>query len=125
MMSQDESLPQLVLRMEQAITRLETIVHGNEALGVTGMRKEIEDNRLSMGVIEHEMSMLRQTRPNVLSWIGGYVAFTLTFWLAIKEVREMLHVDWYLAALLGPLALLLALLLFLIGFGWVRLGRGA
>lgn len=124
-MSQEESLPQLVLRMEQAITRLETIVNGNEALGVTGIRKELENIDLRITDIERDVHVLRQTRPNVLSWLVGYVAFTLTFWLAIKEVREMLHVDWYLAALLGPLALLLALLFFLIGFGWVRLGRGA
>ena len=125
MMSQDESLPQLILRMEQAITRLETIVNGNEALGVLGVRKELEHTGVRISVVERDVQTLRQTRPNVLSWVGGYAAFTLVFWLAIKEVREMLHVDWYLAALLGPLAMLLALLLFLIGFGWIRLGRGA
>ncbi len=113
-MDRDETLVEIVNRLEKATTRLETLIDGNADLGLPGLATEVRKLRDDVDNLQEK------TRVSLWQWLGGYVLFVLAFGLTIKEIRDFLELSPIAALLGGGILIGLAALLFVSGLGWMK-----
>jgi hypothetical protein len=114
MMEREETLVEIVSRLEKATGRLETLIDGNAMLGMPGMMAEMR--RLRCDVDE-----LRSRQISLWQWVTGYTLFVLSFGLiAIDELQMTLELSRTAAFIGGGFMLILACGFFLSGLGWIR-----
>ncbi|MFZ1769135.1 MAG: hypothetical protein WAU00_08060 [Caldilinea sp.] len=113
-MERDETLVEIVTRLERATNRLEILIVGNVELGLPGMAVEVR--RLRADVDE-----MRSRQVSLWQWVAGYVAFVISFGLiAIDELQRLLELSKTAAFVGGGMLLILAATLFLSGLGWIK-----
>ena len=112
-MDREETLVELVERMEKAVNRLERLVYGDAELGAVGLTERVSK-------LERQVGDLTQREPVPALWSVGFVLFVLAFGLAIKEARDLVGLTLLPAFGLGALLIGLSMLFFYAGLGWVR-----
>ncbi len=112
-MDREETLVELVERMEKAVNRLERLVYGDAELGAVGLNERVSK-------LEGQMADLTQREPVPALWSVGFLLFVLAFGLAIKEARDLVGLAPLPAFGLGALLIGLSMLFFYAGLGWVR-----
>lgn len=112
-MDRQETLVELVDRMERAVLRLERIVHGDSELGTLGLNERV--NRL-----ERDVSEMRLREPAPFWWAVGFAVFVLAFGFLISDFRVMLHLPAHVGVGMSFILLAMSVVFFFAGFGWLR-----
>lgn len=113
-MDRDETLVEIVSRLEKATTRLETLIDGNAALGLPGMASEVRRLRT-------EVDNLTNQSVSMWQWIVGYVLFVAGMLIiSVDKFHEILELSFVAALSGGVVLLVLAGVMFLSGLGWLK-----
>lgn len=115
-MGGDETLVDIVERMERAVRRLETLVDGDPDIPVLGLKQQLQQLRV-------EVDELKATRPNVPLWILGFATFVMAFAMADDDFRRLAELTTPVAWAIGTILLVVSCVLLMSGFGWVRWTR--
>jgi hypothetical protein len=120
-----ENILEAVDRIEIAVNRFERILYGDPPARPNGLIVEFEGLRKDVQGLRDDVHRLQNKRPNVLLWVAGFAAFVVSMSFGMVGFVNLAgnHEVWNLP---GPVALWLAatfavvaLLLFLGGFGWL------
>lgn len=111
---EDETLLELVARLERATTRIERIVYGDDDLDVPGLTVRVVQ-------LEDAVRSMRRVRPSPQLWTIGFATFTLAFVVILPETRAVLALSLEAGAAFGATLLCGAYVFFLAGYGWWRL----
>jgi hypothetical protein len=112
-MDRQETLVELVDRMERAVVRLERIVHGDSELGTVGLNDRV--NRLESDVRE-----IKDREPAPFWWAVGFAVFVLAFGFMIGDFRIMMNVPTHVGVGMSIMLLAMSGVFFFAGFGWLR-----
>lgn len=125
-----ENILEAVDRVEETIARFERILYGDSRERTSGLLTEFEGLRRDVQELRQDMHRLQLQRPNFLLWVSGYVSFLLSGAFAMitfydfPYVRDLLAIPPQVAFFMATLFVLIALVLFSAGFGWIN-GGGA
>lgn len=112
-MDREETLVELVERMERATNRLERIVYGDADIGAIGLNERVSR-------LERILDEIMQTRTSPLLWAIGFGLFVAGFALLLDQVQQVLSIQHPAAAWVSALLLALSFIFFWAGFGWLR-----
>ena len=112
-MANDETLVDIVERMERAVRRLETLVDGDPDIPVLGLKQQLQQLRV-------EVDELEATRPNVPLWVLGFVSFVAAVAMADEGFRQVAELTEPVAWAIGMILMVASCFLLMAGFGWVR-----
>ncbi|HQY92759.1 hypothetical protein [Caldilinea sp.] len=113
-MEREETLVEIVGRLEKATGRLETLIDGNVTLGYPGLAAEVRRLRA-------ELDEMRNRQVSLWQWVTGYILFVISFGLiAIDELQAALELTRTAAFVGGGFMLILSCGFFLSGLGWIR-----
>lgn len=113
-MDRDETLVEIVNRLEKATARLETLIDGNAALGLPGMASEVRRLR-------NDVDNLTNRTVSMWQWIVGYVLFVVGMLIiSVEEFHAILELSFVTSLAGGAVLLVLAGVMFLSGLGWLK-----
>lgn len=123
-MSSDNILD-AVDRIEQAIGKFERILYGDTQARQNGLLVEFEGLRKDVQGLRSDVQNLKNRRPSVPMWASGYFLFVVSGMFAIIGFVNLLGrgLIWDLppviALSIAGIFVLIALFLFVGGFGWL------
>ncbi len=124
-MASNDNLFDVVEELRQITADLRRTVYGDPATRSRGLMSEFDGMRMEVKALGADMEEVRRRRPNPLAWTVGYIAFCGAVVFAIAALLDQLQGHSALgipAAVATGLAVALAglaLVLFVIGFGWI------
>lgn len=120
-----ENILEAVDRVEDTVARFERIFYGDPRERTSGLLAEFEGLRRDVQGLRQDMYRLQLQRPNFLLWVSGYVAFLISGVFVMiafydyPHMRELLTMPPQVALFMAMLFVLIALVLFSAGFGWI------
>lgn len=124
-MASSDNLFDVVEELKQITADLRRTVYGDPATRSRGLMSEFDGLRMEVKALDADMERVKKRRPNPLSWTAGYVAFCGAVLLAIAALldqligRQLFGLPAAVATGLAVALAGLALVLFVIGFGWI------
>lgn len=112
-MDRDETLVDIVVRLEKAVERLNMLMDGSQALGVDGLTTRINH-------IEKRLDNMQAQRASMWQWTLGYVLFIVGVLMASHNNVELFGITPIAGAIGGTLVWMLAAVFFLSGLGWLK-----
>lgn len=112
-MDREETLLDTVGRLDRITTRLETLLDGNAALGVSGLLARVER-------IESKLEQQAAKSVSMWQWIIGYVLFVSGTVLAGHGNLMLFGISATAGLIIGVTVWLLAGVFFLSGLGWLK-----
>lgn len=112
-MDRDETLIDTVGRLDKITTRLETLLDGNAALGVSGLLTRVER-------IENRIEQQAARSVSMWQWIIGYILFICGTVLTSHGNLVLFGIAPQAGLTIGVLVWALAGVFFLSGLGWLR-----
>jgi len=122
-----ENLVETVASLERKTDTLLRIINGDDDSHHDGLLDSFEQLRADIRGLRDDLQRIKSRQPSVWLWIAGYFCFLTSGLFAMSAVYEVtrlynfLDMPVSLALLLALLFASIALLLFVVGFGW--LGR--
>lgn len=119
-----ENILEAVDRIEAAVGKFERILYGDPPARPNGLLVEFEGLRRDVQGLREDVHRL-QNRPNVLLWVAGFAAFVAAMAFGMVGFMNLTagHEVWNLPGSVGlwlaGMFVLVSLLLFLGGFGWL------
>ena len=114
-MAEDETLVEIVARLERATNRLETMVDGDVDLGLPGMRHEQKGLREDVNRI-----LVRLDAQSAVSYLAGAVMLIAAFALSFVEVRQAAGIPPWFALALVVILVVAYVVLTMSGVGLLR-----
>lgn len=125
-MASSDNLFDVVEELKQITADLRRTVYGDPATRSRGLMSEFDGLRMKVTALDDDMERVKKrVRPNPLSWTAGYVAFCGAVVMAISALldqmigRQLFGLPAAVATGLAVALAGLALVLFVIGFGWI------
>lgn len=112
-MEREETLVELVDRMERAVLRLERIVHGDAELGVAGLNERVSR-------LERTVDGLVVRQPAPFWWAVGFGMFVMAFGFLLDDFRSMMNLPIHVGVGISLMLLATSGVFFFAGFGWLR-----
>lgn len=124
-MASSDNLFDVVEELKQITADLRRTVYGDPATRSRGLMSEFDGLRMEVKALDADMERVKKRRPNPLAWTAGYVAFCGAVVMAIAALldqligRQLFGLPAAVATGLAVALAGLALVLFVIGFGWI------
>lgn len=129
-MASSDNLFDVVEELKQITADLRRTVYGDPATRSRGLMSEFDGLRMKVSALDDDMERVKKrVRPNPLAWTGGYVAFCGAVVFGVAALLDQLvgrQLFGLPASVSTGLAIALAgvaLVLFVIGFGWIDTNR--
>lgn len=119
-MDRDETIVEIVNRLERAITRLERIVDGDSQLSSPGL---LAQHRQLMVDVEAIKLELAGRRTSSAQWFAGYILFVLAFATTSDHMQEYFAIPPLAAMTLTLVLVVSALIFFANGLGFLKWTR--
>ncbi len=124
-----DNLFDVVEELKQITADLRRTVYGDPATRSRGLMSEFDGMRMEVKALGADMEQVKKRRPNPLAWTAGYIAFCGAIFFAMAGMldqlldRSLFGIPVALSAGLAVALAGLALVLFVIGFGWIGTDR--
>ena len=116
-MDRDETIIEIVSRLERAVTRLERILDGDQQLSSPGLLAQHRQLLIDVAAIKEELA---GRRTNAFQWFMGYLLFVAAFAASSDRMQDYFGIP-PLAAMTLVLALTAtALIFFANGLGFIK-----
>lgn len=112
-MDRDETLVDIVARLEKTTQRLETLLDGSPAFGVAGLNSRV-------ALLEQQVATIQGQRVSAWQWMVGYVLFVSGVIMASHGNVTAIGLTPTAGIVIGALAWVLAAVFFLSGLGWLK-----
>lgn len=112
-MDREETLVDMVERLDRSIRRLETLVEGDQGIGLYGLTARVVQ-------LEHNVDELRSVKVSALQWLLGYLLFGAFVFLVSYSGCNWLGIPLQVGFALGLFFFGLAALFFVSGLGWIK-----
>lgn len=112
-MDREETLVDLVERLEKAVGRLERRLDGDAELGAIGLNQRVAK-------LATDVETLLEREPIPILFMTGVVLFVAAFGLIVRELRDFVALPTLPALALSALLLALSMVFFYAGLGWAR-----
>lgn len=112
-MDRDETIIDIVDRLDLSVSRLEKMLDGDVQLGLRGVTQRVS-------VLEEYVASMQSVRVSALQWLIGYLLFGLFVVLVSLSTCNALGLPLSVGMTIGALAFILAAVFFVSGLGWVR-----
>ena len=112
-MDREETIIDIVDRLDRSVSRLEKMLDGDVQLGLRGVTQRV-------AVLEEHIDSIRSVRVSALQWLIGYLLFGLFVVLVSHSGCAALGLPLSVGMSIGALAFILAAVFFISGLGWIR-----
>lgn len=112
-MDRDETIIDIVDRLDRSVSRLEKMLDGDVQLGLRGVTQRVS-------VLEEYVASMQSVRVSAMQWLIGYLLFGLFVVLVSHSTCNALGLPLSVGMTIGALAFILAAVFFVSGLGWVR-----
>jgi hypothetical protein len=115
----------VVEELREIVGEFKRILYGDAAARTNGLVVEFGDLRREVASIKEDLHRMKSRRPVIGLWVGGYVAFVaavafgVVAGLNLVGARELWSLPAPVAVFLATFCALVALFLFMAGFGWI------
>lgn len=122
----NENLLDIVERLDRIVTDLKLALYGSPEARSTGLFAEFDMLRTRVSQLERDVEAQKARRPNIWLWVVGYwsfiaaAAFGAVAMLNTATDLNLWDAPTPLAATLAIFFAVGALVLFLLGFGWLE-----
>lgn len=120
-----ENVLDAVDRIEAAVSKFERILYGDPPARPNGLLVEFEGLRCDVQGLREDVHRLQNRRPNVLLWVAGFVSFVVSVafgmvgFMNVAGAHDVWNIPGPVSLWLALMFALVALLLFMGGFGWL------
>ena len=119
-MDRDETIVEIISRLERAILRLERIVDGDQQLSSPGL---LAQHRQLIADVEAIKLELSGRRTSSAQWFAGYVLFVLAFATSSDHMQEYFAIPPLAAMTFTIVLVISALVFFANGLGFIKWSR--
>lgn len=112
-MDRDETIVDIVDRLDRSVSRLEKMLDGDVQLGLRGVAQRVT-------VLEEHVESIKSVRVSALQWLIGYLLFGLFVVLISHADRQSMGLPLSVGMAVGALSFVLAAVFFVSGLGWIR-----
>jgi hypothetical protein len=112
-MDRDETLVDIVERLNRTVGRLEILLEGDAALGLRGVTTRVQR-------IEENLDLMQSAKPSALQWTIGYLLFGLFVAIVSHSGCQWLGISVQLALIIGVFVFVFAGVFFVSGLGWLK-----
>lgn len=112
-MDREETLVDIVARLEKTTARLETLLDGSPAFGVEGLNSRVAH-------LERQIAIIQEQRVSAWQWMMGYVLFVVGVITVSHGNVTAIGLTPTAGIVIGALAWVLAAVFFLSGLGWLK-----
>lgn len=119
-MDREETIVEIVNRLERAITRLERVVDGDQQLSSPGLLAQHRQLLVDVAMIKDEM---QRRRTNASQWFAGYVFFVTAFAASSDTMQDFFGIPHMVAMVLVLALVTIAFVLFANGLGFIQWSR--
>lgn len=119
-----DNILDVVDELRQVINDLKLIVYGDEKARINGMLADFSDLRRDVASVKDEMGRIKARRPSIWAWVMGYGSFLAGTGFGVVAIlnqidnHNVFDMPAPVAAFLAGMFLVVALFLFMAGFGW-------
>lgn len=110
--------------LRQVVSDLKLIVYGDEKSRINGLLIDFGELRRDVAMIKGDVSRLKARRPSVWLWVMGYCSFLVGTGFGVVAIlnqidnHNVFDMPAPAAAFLAGMFVVVALFLFMAGFGW-------
>lgn len=119
-MDRDETIIEIVSRLERAVTRLERVLDGDQQLSSPGMLAQHRQLMVDVAAIKEELA---GRRTNAAQWFVGYLLFVSAFAASSDRMQDYFGIPPLAAMTLVMSLVALAFVFFANGLGFIRWSR--
>lgn len=112
-MDREETIIDIVDRLDRSVSRLEKMLDGDVQLGLRGVTQRV-------AVLEEHIDSIRSVRVSALQWLIGYLLFGLFVFFTSHAGCSTIGIPMEVGAGLGLFVFVLAAVFFISGLGWIR-----
>lgn len=119
-----DNILDVVDELRQITGDLKLIVYGDEKARINGLLVDFGDLRRDVALIKEDVSRLKARRPSIWLWVMGYVSFLAGTGFGVVAIlnqidgHNVFDMPAPVAAFLSSMFLVVALFMFMVGFGW-------
>lgn len=122
----DDNLLDVIRDLRGVVTDLKRVVYGDQVARIPGLLEAFDQQQRRIETLETDVKTLKNRRPMVWIWVLGYLSFIAAWALgAVAMTNRISHLNlldlpFGFAAILASVLAIVALVLFVAGFGWMR-----
>ena len=121
-----DNLLDVVEELRTLVSEFRRLLYGDQASRFPGLVADLDTLKSRLDRVETDVHGLKSKRPVIGMWVGGFIAFVMAIGFAgvamqnANTTANIFDMPVPLAVILGVCLLLLSLLMFLGGFGWLE-----
>lgn len=112
-MDREETLIDIVERLDHSVERLERMLDGDQTIGLSGVRQRVS-------ILEDHVNAMQSVKVSALQWLIGYILFGFFVVLVSHSGCNAIGLPLSVGMMVGALSFILAAVFFVSGLGWIR-----